>query len=77
MIVCDGESLIFVQDGSIYVNFMGTPYLQNLNLQRILKQSLNSWYIEANLYKFCWKKDNPPENEAKEFLFIRTVGHLM
>lgn len=56
---------------------MGTPYLQNLNLQRILKQSLNSWYIEANLYKFCWKKDNPPENEAKEFLFIRTVGHLM
>lgn len=68
-----------MQDGSIYVNFIGTPYLQNLNLQRILKQSLNSWYmyIEANLYKFCWKKDNPPENEAKEFLFIRTVGHLM
>lgn len=66
-----------MQGGSIYVDFMGTPYLQNLNLQRILKQSLNSWYIEANLYKFCWKKDNPPENEAKEFLFIRTVGHLM
>lgn len=66
-----------MQGGSIYVDFMGTPYLQNLNLQRILKQSLNSWYIEANLYKFCWKKDNQPENDAKEFLFIRTVGHLM
>lgn len=75
MIVCDGESLIFVQDGSIYVNFIGTPYLQNLNLQRILKQSLNSWYIEANLYKFCWKNDSPPENDAKEVLFIHTVGH--
>lgn len=75
MIVCDGESLIFVQDGSIYVNFMGTPYLQNLNLQRILKQSLNSWYIEANLYKFFWKNDSPQENDAKEVLFIHTVGH--
>lgn len=66
-----------MQGGSIYVVFMGTPYLQNLHLQRILKQSLNSWYIEANLYKFCWKKDNPSENDAKEFLFIHTVGHLM
>lgn len=64
-----------MQGGSIYVDFMGTPYLQNLHLQRILKQSLNSKYIEANLYKYCWKKDNSPENDAKEFLYIRTVGH--
>lgn len=65
-----------MQGGSIYVDFMGTPYLQNLHLQRILKQSLHSKYIEANLYvKYCWKKDNSPENDAKEFLYIRTVGH--